>query len=82
MAQSQQAKATVLHEMRRLIKINVALPEGIGKHSQDVDGALLGKHTKVIYDTLNKEAGTLAQLRTGMARLNGYLHRIEVSDTG
>lgn len=80
--QSQQAKATILHEIRGRINASVALPEGIGKHSKDVDAALPGKHTKAIYDTLNKkEAGILAQLRTGMARLNGYLHRIGASDT-
>jgi hypothetical protein len=80
--QSQQAKATILHEIRRRINASVALPEGVGKHSKDVDAALPGKHTKAIYDTLNKkEAGTLAQLRTGMARINGYLHRIGASDT-
>jgi hypothetical protein len=80
--QSQQAKATILHEIRRRINASVALPEGIGKHSKEVDAALPGKHTKAIYDTLNKkEAGTLAQLRTGMARINGYLHRIGASDT-
>jgi hypothetical protein len=80
--QSQQAKATILHEIRRRINARVALPEGVGKHSKDVDAALPGKHTKAIYDTLNKkEAGILAQLRTGMARINGYLHRIGASDT-
>jgi hypothetical protein len=68
--------------MRLRIKANEALPEGIGKHSKDVDAALPGKHTKAIYDTLNKkEAGTLSQLRTGMARINSYLHQIGASGT-
>jgi hypothetical protein len=68
--------------MRRAIKASVALPQGVGKHSKDVDAALPGKHTKSIYDSLNKkEAGILAQLRTGIARINSYLHRIGVSDT-
>jgi len=80
--ESKPAKATILTEMKRAIKAKVALPKDIGKHSQEVDAALPGKHTKEIYDTLNKkEAGTLAQLRTGMARINGYLYRIGVSDT-
>ena len=53
-----------------------------GKHSRDVDAALPGKHTKVIYDMLNKkEAGILSQLRTGMARINSYLHRIGAAGT-
>ena len=80
--ESKAAKATILTEMKRAIKAKVALPKDVGKHSQEVDAALPGKHTKEIYDTLNKkEAGTLAQLRTGMARINDYLHRIGVSDT-
>jgi hypothetical protein len=80
--QSRQAKATTLQEMRLRIRAEGALPEGIGKHSKEVDAALPGKHTKVIYDTLNKkEAGILAQLRTGMARINSYLYRIGASGT-
>ena len=60
----------------------MTLPRDIGKHSRDVDSALPGKHIKVIYDTFSKkEASILAQLRTGMARLNGYPHRIGSSDT-
>ena len=43
-----------------------------------IDKALPGRHTRTLYDQLSsKEAGVLAQLRTGMARLNAYLHRIE-----
>ena len=80
--QPRQAKATILREMKLRIKANGALPEGIGKHSKNVDAALLGKHTKAMYNTLKKkEASTLAQLRTGMARMNGYLHRIGASET-
>ena len=41
--------------------------------AQDVPG----KHTRLLYDHLSqKEAGVLAQLGTGMARLNGHLDRI------
>src|SRR5436305_1421569 len=47
-----------------------------------VDAALPGKHTRRLYDQLSrKEASVLAQLRTGMARLNAYLHRIKVAAT-
>ncbi|KZL63694.1 putative transposable element [Colletotrichum incanum] len=39
--------------------------------------ALPGKHTRQLYDSLSwKQASILAQLRTGMARLNWYLHQI------
>ena len=68
--------------MKRAIKAKVALPQNIGRHSQDIDASLPGTHTKELYDTLNeKEAATPAQFRTDMARINNYLHRIGVSDT-
>jgi hypothetical protein len=54
-----------------------ALPEGVGKFSKALDVALPGKHTRDLYDKLKRrEACVLAQLRTGMARLNGFLSRI------
>jgi hypothetical protein len=47
-----------------------------------MDTALPGKHTRTIYDALKRrEANILAQLRTGMARLNGYLHRIGAAES-
>ena len=53
------------------------LLDGVGKYSKRIDTALPGEHTRLLYDTLKRpEASILAQLRTGMARLNGYLHRI------
>jgi hypothetical protein len=59
-----------------------SLPEKVGKHSKRVDIALPGKHTRRLYDGLPwKEANVLAQLRTGMARLNSYLHRINAAPT-
>jgi hypothetical protein len=58
------------------------LPDKVGAHSKRVDAALPGKHTRLLYAHLSrKEAGVLAQLRTGMARLNGYLHRIGAAPT-
>ncbi len=54
------------------------LPEKVGSHSKRVDAALPGKHTRQLYDRLAwREARVLAQLRTGMARLNAYLYRIK-----
>ncbi|EAQ84468.1 hypothetical protein CHGG_08482 [Chaetomium globosum CBS 148.51] len=51
-----------------------------GRHSKRVDIALPGKHTQLLYDHLSRsEAGVLAQLRTGMAKLNTYLHRIKAA---
>lgn len=58
------------------------LPENVGRHTKRVDAALPGKHTRQLYDRLSwKEASVLAQLRTGMVRLNGYLYRINVAQT-
>ena len=59
-----------------------SLPENIGRHTKRVDVALPDKHTWQLYDQLSwKEASVLAQLRTGMARLNGYLSQINVAET-
>ncbi len=56
------------------------LPDKVGAHSKRVGAALPGKHTRLLYEDLSrKEAGILAQLRTGMARLNGYLYCIEAA---
>ena len=39
-------------------------------------------HTYFLYNSFKRvEASILAQLRTGMTRLNGYLHRIGASET-
>ena len=47
-----------------------------------MDASLPGRHIKNIYDLLSKtEAKILAQLRTGMARLNGFLFRIKATDS-
>lgn len=53
-----------------------------GQFTRQLDSALPGPHTKMLYDCLNREkASILAQLRTGYARFNGYLHRIGRSDS-
>ncbi|EED12024.1 conserved hypothetical protein [Talaromyces stipitatus ATCC 10500] len=75
-------KSTTLNIARSQKVISKGLPEKVGKHVKRVDAALLGKHTQQLYDRLSwKEASVLAQLRTGMARLNGYLYRINVAQT-
>ena len=56
------------------------LPDKVGRHSKRVDIALPGKHTQLLYNNLSRsEAGVLAQLRTGMAKFNTYLHRIKAA---
>ena len=75
-------KSTTLKIARAQAIPSSNLPESIGKHSRRVDKALPGKHTRQLYDRLSwKEASVLAQLRTGMARLNGYLFRINAAET-
>jgi hypothetical protein len=70
-------RSTTLNNAQSKQKAKAGLPEDIGKYSKRVDSALPGKHTRQLYDHLSwKEASALAQLRTGMARLNYYLHKI------
>ena len=72
-------RSTTLNVARKKGTIEKA-PEKTGKYSKTIDAALPGKHTRQLYDRLSrKEASVLAQLRTGMARLNTYLHRIGAS---
>lgn len=64
------------HERRRL-------HTSTGQHLQRIDTDLTGPHVRHIYDSLKlRQANTLVQLRTGMARLNGYLHQIGAIETG
>ena len=57
-------------------------PEGISKYLRDMDTPLPGKYTCILYDGFKrKEANMLAQPRTGMARLNGYLYRIGAAES-
>jgi hypothetical protein len=76
------AKTTILNRTRADLRMERKLPDGVGRHSRKVDSALPGKHTCLLYDQLSwKEASVLAQLRTGMARLNGYLYQIRATPT-
>jgi hypothetical protein len=77
-----QAKSTTFNRAKRGLMRDRQLPANVGKYSKEVDTALPGQHTRRLYDKLNRpEANTLAQLRTGMARLNSYLHRIGAVDS-
>ena len=76
------AKSTRLNVARTKREATASLPEHVGRYSKKIDTALPGKHTRQLYDRLSwKEASILAQLRTGMARLNAYLYRIEAAPT-
>lgn len=75
-------KSTTLNLTRSQAVPRNTLPADVGKHAKRVDAALPGKHTRLLYDRLSwKEATVLAQLRKGMARLNGYLYRINAAAT-
>ena len=77
------ASSTALSKARSTLAKPTPLPGGVGKYSKGIDTALPGKHTKKLYDKLSyAEASILAQLRTGMTRLNGYLAKIGAAETG
>jgi hypothetical protein len=58
------------------------LLDGVGRYSKTIDKALPGQHTRRLYDAIKRrESNVLAQLRTGMARVNSYLHKIGAADT-
>jgi hypothetical protein len=73
-------KSTTLNVARAKRGTTRSLPENVGKLSKRVDTALPAKHTRNLYDQLTRrEASVLAQLRTGMARLNSYLFIIKAA---
>lgn len=79
--QCYQAKSTIMSNTRARGATRT-LPDTVSKYSREMDTALPGKHTRALYDNLKrKEASVLAQLRTGMARLNGYLHQIGAAES-
>jgi ribonuclease HI len=74
------ARSTTLNIARAKRGTTRSLPEKVGKLSKKVDKALPGKHTRTLYNQLtHKEASVLAQLRTGIARLNSYLSLINAA---
>lgn len=77
-----QARTTVRDVIIARQQQNRTIPKEVGAYSRKIDTALPGRHTRTLYDNLNrKEASVLAQLRTGMTRLNGYLHRIRAVES-
>ena len=76
------AKSTIINMAKAKRQKDKTLPEGIGKHLKKIDAALPGRHTRTLYDALGRrEANVLVQLRTGMVRLNGYLHDIGAAES-
>jgi hypothetical protein len=76
-ARSTRMRLAIAQQQRQKI-----LPDGVGKYAKRIDRALPGTHTRALYDGLKRrEADMLSQLRTGMARINSYLHRIGAAET-
>jgi hypothetical protein len=79
------AKSTIINTAKAKRQADKTLPDGVGKRLKRIDTALPGRHTRALYEALGRrEANVLSWLRTGMARLNGYLKCIGVveSDQG
>jgi hypothetical protein len=76
------AKFTTLNAAILKQRSRKTFPEGINEYLRRIDTALPGKHTRKLYDCFKRKgASILAQLRTGMARFNGYLHRISAVES-
>jgi hypothetical protein len=81
-ADKRQMRTTTRTHIRKLSPKQGDLPATVGKHIKEVDSALPGRHIERIYNELTKgEAKVLSQLRTGMARVNGYLNAIGATET-
>ena len=76
------AKSSLVAHLRANIMNKVIFSPRIGKAIKELDYALPGPHTKMIYDGLSKEdAKIIAQLRTGDAKLNMFLIRIKAVES-
>lgn len=76
------AKSTLISVQRATKNATRSIAGDVGRFTRRLDLALPGPHTQKIYDAVGRrEASVLAQLRTAMARLNGYLYRIRATDT-
>jgi hypothetical protein len=75
-------KRTVQNAQERLRRATSQVSMTFGEHVRKIDAAWPGSHTRRMYDDLSKrQASILAQLRTGMTPLNGYLHNIRAAET-
>ncbi|KAI8411411.1 hypothetical protein FOFC_08005 [Fusarium oxysporum] len=77
-----QARSTRLRVLLAQRRQRMMLPESVGSYSKQLDKALPGNHTRIIYDALKRHKyDILVQLRTGIARVIRYLHRIGAVET-
>lgn len=76
-----QTRSTQLRILLAQRRQRMALPESLGGYSKRLDKALPGKHIVTLYNPLKRrESDILVQLRTGMVRVNRYLHRIGAAE--
>jgi hypothetical protein len=69
-----------IQERRR--RVTEQVPATVGGAVRRIDTAWPGNHTRRVYDDLSKrQASILAQLRTGVTPLNGYLYNIKAVET-
>ena len=65
------ARSSTVSRLRAAITEKAPFPPRIGKAIKELDHALPGPHTRLIYDNLDKDdAKVIAQLRSGDAKLN------------
>lgn len=75
-------KRAVQSAQERLGRATLQASTTFGESVRRVDTAWPGDHTRRIYDNLSKrQASVLAQLRTGMTPLNGYLYNIKAAES-
>lgn len=75
-------RSMVQRTQERLRRATEQVPATVGGSVRRIDTAWPGSHTRRMYDDLSKrQASILAQLRTGMTPLNGYLHNIKALET-
>lgn len=73
-------QSTTLHVTQSSQYIRRDIPKDVRKFSKKVDATLPGKHTRRLYNNLSREeASVLAQLRTGITRLNRYLYYLKAA---
>lgn len=69
-------------ELRTLSLSNPKTTTKGGRHTRDLDKALPGMHTKILYYSLTWSKSTiLAQMRAGNSRLKSYPHDVEAEDS-
>jgi len=69
-------------DTKERITRKVVTSSTVGRFTKLLDASYQSGHTRELYDSLNAyQAAALAQMRTGISKLNGYLHTIHCHDT-